>query len=113
MNIDTETKALLDHVFGEQLRADLAKTLGLRSALSVVIADEGLPELHSAAVSVLIRTALCNGLGEIPFGWSLLPTTAAQHELAVWVLDGVKDEMTKQLDEAQDMGSDTSAGTTA
>jgi hypothetical protein len=100
MNIDTETKSLLDHVFGEQLRADLAKTLGLRSALSVVMADEGLPELHSAAVSVLIRMALCNGLGEIPFGWSLLPTEDGKHELAVWVLDGVKDEMTKQLDEA-------------
>lgn len=103
MNIDTETKALLDKVFGEQLPAELvaeAKTIGLRSALSVVMADEGLPGLHSAAVSVLIRMALCKGLGEIPHGWSLLPTTAAQHELAVWVLDGVKDEMTKQLDEA-------------
>ncbi len=100
MNIDTETKALLDKVFGERLRADMAETLGLRSALGVVMSGEGFAGLHSAAVSVLIRTALCNGLGEIPFGWSLLPTTAAQHELAVWVLDGVKDEMAKQLDEA-------------
>jgi len=93
MNINTETKTLLDNVFGEELPIEsvwAAKGLGFRPALSVVMADEGMVEFRREAVSVLIRTALCNGLGEMPFGWSLLPTDAAQHELSVWVLDTPK-----------------------
>ena len=89
MNIDNETKALLDNVFGERLRADMAEILGLRSALSVVMDLQGLTGL-SAAVSVLVRTALCNGLGEIPFGWSLFPSEDGKHKLAVWVIDAPK-----------------------
>jgi hypothetical protein len=90
MKIDAETKTLLDNVFGEQLPADLvaeAKKLGFRSAISLVMADEGLEALRREAVCALIRIALCKGLGEPPAGWSLLPTAAAQHELAVWVLE--------------------------
>ena len=89
MNIDTETKALLDRVFGEQLSAEEVadgKTLGFRSALSVVT-SRGAVWLEAAAVSLLIRTAVCNGLRELPFGWSLLPTDDGRHELAVWVLE--------------------------
>jgi hypothetical protein len=86
MNIDTETKALLDGAFGERLRADTAESLGLRSAMSVVIFREGSVGLP-AAVSLLIRTALRKGLGELPFGWSLFPTDNGRHELAVWVLE--------------------------
>jgi hypothetical protein len=62
--------------------------------------DEGLPGLRPEAVQILIRSALSKGLGEMPFGWSLLPAADAQHELTVWVLDGLADEMTKRLNEA-------------
>ena len=90
MIIDNETRALLNGVFGEQLSAEEVadgKTLGFRSALGVVMAGQGFAGLHMAAVRVLIRTALCNGLGEVPFGWSLLPTDDDKHELAVWVFE--------------------------
>ncbi len=95
MNLSAETKTLLDNVFGGELSADMPSNLkkhGLRSAMSMVMADEGLPELRPEAVRLLIRTALCKGIGELPFGWSILPTDAAQHELTVWVLDGLAKE---------------------
>ena len=95
MNIDTETRTVLDNVFGMEMSADFvaeAKTVGLRSAMSVVVADEALSGLRHGAVSLLIRTALRNGLGEMPFGWTFLRTDATHHELTVWVLDGTADE---------------------
>jgi len=103
MNIDTETMALLDAVFGEQLPADLvadAQKLGFRSALCVVMKGREVPGLQSASVSALIRIALCKGLGEMPYGWSLLPKDDDEYELTFWVLAGLKDEVVKQLDEA-------------
>lgn len=103
MKMDAKTKTLLDNVFGEQLPTDLvaeAKKLGFRSAMSLLMADEGLKALRMEAVGALIRISLWKGLGEVPAGWSLLPADNAQHELTVWVLGGVGDELTKQLDAA-------------
>jgi len=68
--------------------------------MSVVIPEQDSPGLRPEAVRLLIRTALCKGLGEMPFGWSVLPNEPARHELTVWVLDGLASETEKQLNEA-------------
>jgi hypothetical protein len=104
MNINTETKTLLDNVFGKEMSAYVVEELkrfGLRAAKGVAIATaDASKDDFDLAVKLLINNALWDGLGGPTFGWTLFPNDDAQHELTVWVLDGPANEMAKQLDEA-------------